>query len=108
MSADLISQAKQNLSTALAIATDKHVPAGLQTKLVNEINQAFVSGLHRGVLFAALATLIGAIIVFRYLPAHGTDADGVPEALPPEEIRAEISPNGKEPAEPALTTSEPA
>jgi len=41
--------------------------------------------------------------VFRYLPAHGKDADGVPEAESPEEIRAEMSANGTEPvAEPAL------
>jgi EmrB/QacA subfamily drug resistance transporter len=105
VSADLISQARQNLSTALAIATDKHVPAGVQTKLVTEINNAFVSGLHRGVLVAAVATLLGAIIVFRFLPAHGTDADGVPEAESPEEVRAEMSTNGtaSEPVpEPAL------
>jgi hypothetical protein len=102
VSSDLVAQARQNLSTALAIATDKHVPAALQTKLVAEINSAFVDGMHRGVLFAAAATLIGAIIVFRYLPAHGKDADGVPEATAPEEIRAEMSldaktPNGSSP-----------
>ena len=71
--------------------------------------------MHRGVLFAAAATLIGAIVVFRYLPAHGTDADGVPEAESPEEIRAEIAAepepaaNGASTAEtPPLPTLEPA
>jgi predicted MFS family arabinose efflux permease len=86
VSADLVSQARQNLSTALGIATDKHVPAALQTKLVTQINEAFVSGMHRGVLFAAAATLIGAIAVFRYLPARGTEVDGVPAPTSPEEI----------------------
>jgi hypothetical protein len=47
--------------------------------------------MHHGVLFAAVATLIGAIIVFRYLPARGKDADGIPEAESPEEIRAEMA-----------------
>jgi hypothetical protein len=42
--------------------------------------------MHRGVLFAAAATLIGAIAVFRYLPARGRDVDGVPAATSPEEI----------------------
>src|SRR5262249_33493286 len=73
---DLVSQARQSLATALGIATNKRVPAGLQTKLVNEINQAFVSGMHRGVLFAAAATALGAFVVFRWLPARGTEADG--------------------------------
>jgi Na+/melibiose symporter-like transporter len=86
VSADVVSQAKQSLATALGVATDKHVPAALQTKLVTEINEAFVSGMHRGVLFAAAATLIGAIVVFRWLPAHGTEVDGVPAATSPEEI----------------------
>jgi EmrB/QacA subfamily drug resistance transporter len=86
VSSDLISQARQSLATALGIATDKHVPAGLQTKLVTEINQAFVSGMHHGVLFAAAATLVGAIIVFRWLPARGTEVDGIPAAASPEEL----------------------
>ena len=70
----------------LGIATDKHVPAALQNKLVTQINEAFVAGMHRGVLFAAAATLIGAIAVFRYLPAHGRDVDGIPAATSPEEL----------------------
>jgi MFS family permease len=86
----LFEQSRQDLATALAVATNKHVPAALQTKLVNQINTAFVDGMHHGVLFAAAATLIGAIVVFRYLPAHGTDADGIPEAESPEEIREEM------------------
>jgi hypothetical protein len=38
------------------------------------------------VLFAAAATLLGAIIVFRWLPAHGADVDGIPAAASPEEL----------------------
>jgi EmrB/QacA subfamily drug resistance transporter len=75
VSADLLAQARQNLSTALGIAHGK--PA-----LVTEINQAFVSGMHRGVLFAAAATLLGAIAVFRYLPARGRDPEAAPVPLP--------------------------
>jgi MFS transporter, DHA2 family, integral membrane protein len=89
---DIISQAKQSLATALGIATDKRVSAGLQTKLVTEINNAFVSGMHRGVLFAAAATLLGAIIVFRWLPARGTEVDGIPAATSPEELAPSAQP----------------
>ena len=58
------------------------MPTGVSSRLVNEINQAFVAGMHRGVLFAAAATLIGAIVVFRYLPARGRDADQAPVPVP--------------------------
>jgi EmrB/QacA subfamily drug resistance transporter len=86
VSANLASQARQNLSRALGIARDPHVPAGVSARLVTQINEAFVAGMHRGVLFAATATLIGAIAVFRYLPAHGKDADQLPESTSPDEI----------------------
>ncbi|MDQ1511393.1 MAG: hypothetical protein QOG50_3237 [Actinomycetota bacterium] len=91
VSANLLSQARQNLSTALGIARDPHVPAGVSTRLTTEINQAFVSGMHRGVLFAAAATLIGAIAVFRYLPPHGLDADQLPESTSPDEIEGAVA-----------------
>jgi len=81
----VVDQAKQSLATALGIARDARVPAGLQNKLVTEINNAFVSGMHHGVLFAAAATLLGAIIVFRWLPARGTEVDAIPATTPPEE-----------------------
>jgi predicted MFS family arabinose efflux permease len=93
LSSDVVSQAKQSLATALGIATHKGVPAELQTKLVTEINQAFVSGMHRGVLFAAAATLLGAIIVFRWLPARGTEVDGIPAATSPEELAPRAQPD---------------
>ncbi|MDQ1479429.1 MAG: hypothetical protein QOI44_290 [Actinomycetota bacterium] len=79
VSADQLAQARQNLSYALATA---HGNSGL----VRQINEAFVAGMHRGVLFAAAATFIGAIVVFRYLPAHGKDADQVPESTSPDDI----------------------
>ena len=58
----------------------------LQSKLLVQINEAFVTGLHHGVLFVAAATLLGVIIVLRYLPAHGTEVDGIPAATSAEEL----------------------
>jgi MFS transporter, DHA2 family, multidrug resistance protein len=84
--AKLLGQARQDLSTALGIATSKHVAAAVQSKLVAEINEAFVAGMHRGVLFAAAATLLGVFIVVRYLPATGAEVDGIPASTSPEEI----------------------
>jgi EmrB/QacA subfamily drug resistance transporter len=108
VSADLVSQARQNLSIALQIATDKHVPAGLQTRLVNDIHQAFVSGMHRGVLFAAAATFVGAIVVFKYLPARGVEVDNTlpvaPASLPDERVSNNgASADSPTPVEPALS-----
>jgi DHA2 family multidrug resistance protein-like MFS transporter len=96
--AKLLGQARQDLSTALAIVTNKHVPAAVQAKLVPQINGAFVSGMHRGVLFAAAATLLGVIIVFRFLPATGAEVDGIPASASPEEIAFD----GAVPVNPAL------
>jgi hypothetical protein len=97
--AGIVDQAKQSLATALGVATDKRVPSGLSHKLVTEINNAFVSGMHHGVLFAAFATFIGAIVVFRWLPARGTEVDGIPAAASPEEIATgEAEPDVLEPA----------
>jgi len=98
--AKLLGQARQDLSTALAIVTNKQVPAAVQTKLIPQINEAFVSGMHRGVLFAAAATLLGVFIVLRYLPATGSEVDGIPAGTSPEEIVAahdELSVNGTAP-----------
>jgi EmrB/QacA subfamily drug resistance transporter len=86
VSAKVLDLARQDLSTARAIATNKLVPPAVQTKLVTQINDAFVAGLHHGVLFAAAATMIGVFIVLRFLPARGTDVDGIPAATSPEEI----------------------
>jgi MFS family permease len=109
VSAKLLGQARQDLATALGVVTNKHVPLAVQTKLIPQINGAFVAGMHRGVLFAAAATLLGVIVVLRYLPARGVEADNIPESTSPDElvVAAAVSPNGHAadgigPTEPAL------
>ena len=49
--------------------------ADLATELVSTANQAFVSGMHWGVVVAATATLIGAAMAARFLPAHARPED---------------------------------
>jgi EmrB/QacA subfamily drug resistance transporter len=98
----IVSQARQSLAVALGIANNAPLPAGLQTKLVTEINNAFVSGMHRGVLFAAAASLLGALIVFRWLPARGTEVDGIPAAASPEEVTRPDEPAADQPDTAAL------
>jgi MFS family permease len=103
--AKLLGQARQDLATALAIVTNKHVPATVHAKLIAQINSSFVTGMHRGVLFAAAATLLGVVIVLRFLPATGSEVDGIPASTSPEEIAPDIdgvNVNGTEPVVPAL------
>ncbi len=96
ISADLAAQARQNLSVAIGIAKDPHIPAAVSSRLITQINEAFVSGMHRGVLFAATATLVGAIVVFRYLPARGVEVDNTPE---PQTVEPQtVEPQTLEPA----------
>jgi EmrB/QacA subfamily drug resistance transporter len=61
----------------------------LANSLVATANQAFVSGMHWGVLVAAAATLIGAIVAGLFLPARARDGDDYDEPDVP------ASPNGK-------------
>jgi EmrB/QacA subfamily drug resistance transporter len=77
-----IGDSKVSLIAALQTATDKRVPLAVQGRLITEINNAFVAGLHRGVLFAAAATLFGVLIVLRFLPARGTEVDNPIPAVP--------------------------
>src|SRR5262249_6701427 len=88
-----VGEARHSLFEALKTATGPRVAPAVQGRLVTEINDAFVAGLHRGVLFAAAATLLGVLIVVRWLPARG-HADSL--AHP-----------GPEPVEPIATRPEP-
>jgi EmrB/QacA subfamily drug resistance transporter len=62
--------AKEGLGQALAVAADPRVPAAVAQELVAGAKDAFVYGMHRGVLVGAAAAILGALIAFRYLPAR--------------------------------------
>jgi hypothetical protein len=62
--------AKQGLGQALAVAANPRVPSAVAQQLVTGAKDAFVFGLHRGVLVGAAAALLGALIVFRWLPSR--------------------------------------
>lgn len=81
-----VGDARFSLGDAVKTATAPGVSPPVRARLIAEINDAFVAGLHRGVLFAAAATLIGVIVVLRYLPARGTEVDGIPAATSPDEL----------------------
>jgi EmrB/QacA subfamily drug resistance transporter len=59
-----------------AVEVAKHLPAPFNRLLDLAAKDAFVAGLHRGVLVAAGAALLGSIVAWRWLPAHGVEPDG--------------------------------
>ncbi|HXY92058.1 MAG TPA: MFS transporter [Acidimicrobiia bacterium] len=67
---------KESLGAALATAKGlaKSAPA-LASSLAHAANTAFVDGMHVGVLVAAGATLVGAVIAFLWLPARARRED---------------------------------
>jgi hypothetical protein len=44
-------------------------------ELVLQAREAFVAGLHRGVLVAAFAAFVGAIVAAKWLPARAADIE---------------------------------
>jgi EmrB/QacA subfamily drug resistance transporter len=82
--------AKSGLGNALAVASkvQSQVKAGklpaqagaLANDLVHTANTAFVQAMHAGVLVAAGATFLGAIVVFLWLPARARESDSSVQA----------------------------
>jgi EmrB/QacA subfamily drug resistance transporter len=72
-----VAVAKQGLGQALGVAADPGVPlaAPQRGQLAQGAKDAFVAGMHRGVLVAAGAALVGAIIAARWLPANAADPE---------------------------------
>jgi EmrB/QacA subfamily drug resistance transporter len=76
--------AKEGLGQALGVAADPRVPGAVAQELVAGAKDAFVYGMHRGVLVGAAAALLGAVIAFRYLPAREGPSPEM-HAMPPRE-----------------------
>ena len=62
--------AKDGLGQALIAASDPRIPSDVAQQIVSGAKDAFVVGMHRGVLIGAAAALLGAIVAFRWLPAR--------------------------------------
>ncbi|HEX5613760.1 MAG TPA: MFS transporter [Acidimicrobiia bacterium] len=77
-------QARASLGGALQVAGQ--LPAETGALLVRTAQEAFVTGLHRGVLVASGAALIGAVVTFVWLPARGDDHVEVAPAEPAEPL----------------------
>jgi EmrB/QacA subfamily drug resistance transporter len=69
--------AKESLGKALETAGNPALPlsAAQRGDLVQGAKDAFVTGMHHGVLVAAAAAFLGAIIALRWLPAHAADTE---------------------------------
>jgi hypothetical protein len=81
-----VDQAENGLGQALAIAGDPRLPADVSAQLAQAAKDAFVAGMHRGVLVGAVAVAIGAIVAFKWLPARAPE----PEMQPaPQAVESE-------------------
>jgi EmrB/QacA subfamily drug resistance transporter len=85
-SPSVVAQAKESLGQAFQIAAQ--APANVGNAIRASANEAFVAGLHRGVLVAAAAAFIGFLVVVIWLPARAADHD-VFEAQDVEEAKLE-------------------
>jgi EmrB/QacA subfamily drug resistance transporter len=74
--------AKDGLGQALMVAGDPNIPGNVAQQLVHGARDAFVTGMHRGVLVAAAAAFLGAFIAFRYLPARAGEPATEPASAP--------------------------
>ncbi len=72
---EAVEAATSSLGGAAQVAADPRVPSDVATKLMDIANQGFVDALHRGVLVAALATALGAVMAFLFLPARARPQD---------------------------------
>jgi EmrB/QacA subfamily drug resistance transporter len=81
-----IAEAKESLGQAFQLAAN--APGDLGASIIASAQEAFVAGMHRGVLVAAAAAFIGFLVVVIWLPARAADHD-VFEAQDVEEARLE-------------------
>ncbi len=70
-----VEAATSSLGGAAQVAVDPRVPAEVGAQLMDIANQGFVDAMHRGVLVAALATALGAVMAFVFLPARARPQD---------------------------------
>jgi EmrB/QacA subfamily drug resistance transporter len=92
---DAVAAAREGLGQAVEIG--RHLPnsAVIGDQVVQGAKEAFVFGLHRGVIVAGAAAVLGALIALRYLPAQelmepAAESAGDPLAdAPPEPVGAD-------------------
>jgi EmrB/QacA subfamily drug resistance transporter len=77
-----------------AVEAAKKLPGPLGHLVDSAAKDAFVAGLHRGVLVAAGAALLGSLVAWRWLPARGVEPDGAPPevATTADETAADAEP----------------
>jgi EmrB/QacA subfamily drug resistance transporter len=68
-----LAEAKQSLGATLALAGN--APAGGRGAIVTSAREAFVSGMHRGVVVSAAVAFLGALVAARWLPARAASPE---------------------------------
>jgi Na+/melibiose symporter-like transporter len=69
----VVNAAKESIGAALEVA--RRAPADIGDALASAVRSAFVDGFHTGLYVGAGAALVGAIVVFLWLPARARSED---------------------------------
>jgi EmrB/QacA subfamily drug resistance transporter len=77
----LVGTAKEGLGQTFQIASDPRLPLtpGQRGDIISGAKDAFVTGMHHGVLVGAAAAFLGAIIALRWLPARAATEEAFQE-----------------------------
>jgi EmrB/QacA subfamily drug resistance transporter len=76
--ASIIDRAKDSVGSALGLAQKDSAAQSIRTQITSTARSSFVSGMHTALYLGAAIVILGAIAVFKFLPArtHDVDADG--------------------------------
>jgi Na+/melibiose symporter-like transporter len=77
--ANLVDEAKRGIGSAVAVARTEEA-APFADQILDAARSSFVSAMHSGMAVTALVVVVAAVGVLIWLPAHATEAIGVPPA----------------------------
>ena len=87
----IVDRAKDSIGSALGVAQTDPAAESFRTQITSTAKSSFVSGMHTTLYLAAVIVVVGAIAVYKFLPARTADVDadgrhGVPLGLGPADV----------------------
>ena len=73
--ASLVDRAKDSIGSALGVAQNDPAAQSIRTQITSTARSSFVSGMHTTLYLAAFIVILGALAVFKFLPARTADVD---------------------------------
>jgi EmrB/QacA subfamily drug resistance transporter len=86
VSGEPLHKSEDALGAALEVARKLPVGEDVRGQLVQGAKDAYVAGMHRGVLVAAAAVLTGAVVALRWLPARAPDEGQPSDPVPADDV----------------------